>query len=186
VSELRSPPARPGSGERGIATALTAGLVVGLLASATASAGPSSVGGSPLPDGSTVTAATVATTPTDAASLPAEAVSSFTLDSGPVAPQPFTDHRNPPSYRKLSDAEFARYDFGMTVFNTQFVVAGTPNAGRRDGVGPLFNSSSCDACHNNGARGRGPTGDGPAPDSLVIQPHRVGRGPARGRSPDSL
>lgn len=57
----------------------------------------------------------------------------------------------------------------MTVFNTQFVVAGTPNAGRRDGVGPLFNSSSCDACHNNGARGRGPTGDGPAPDSLVIQ-----------------
>ena len=57
----------------------------------------------------------------------------------------------------------------MTVFNTQFVVAGTPNAGRRDGVGPLFNSSSCDACHNNGARGRGPTGDGRAPDSLVIQ-----------------
>ena len=166
MSELRSPPVRPGSGERGVGAALTVGLVVGLLANATASAGPPSVGGSPLPDGS---AATVATTPTDAASPPAEAVSSFALDSGPVGSQPFTDHRNPPSYRKLSDAEFARYDFGMTVFNTQFVVAGTPNAGRRDGVGPLFNSSSCDACHNNGARGRGPTGDGPAPDSLVIQ-----------------
>ena len=89
--------------------------------------------------------------------------------AAPLDPQPFTDRRNPPSYRKLSAAEFARYDMGMAVFNTHFVVAGTPNAGRIDGLGPLFNSSSCDACHNNGARGRGPTGDGPAPESLVIQ-----------------
>ena len=95
--------------------------------------------------------------------LPGTAIAA-TLD-----PQPFTDRRNPPAYRKLSEAESARYDLGMAVFNTHFVVAGAPNAGRRDGVGPLFNSSSCDACHNNGARGRGPTGDGPAPDSLVIQ-----------------
>ena len=87
----------------------------------------------------------------------------------PIGTQPFTDHRNPPSYRKLSDAESARYDLGMAVFNTQFVVAGTPNAGRRDGVGPLFNSASCDACHNNGAHGRGPTEGGPAPAPLVIQ-----------------
>jgi len=90
-------------------------------------------------------------------------------DTTPIGTQPFTDHRNPPSYRKLSDAEFARYDLGMAVFNTQFVPAGTPNAGRRAGVGPLFNSSSCDSCHNNGAHGRGPTGDGPAPSPLVIQ-----------------
>jgi CxxC motif-containing protein (DUF1111 family) len=87
----------------------------------------------------------------------------------PIGTRPFTNHRNPPPYRKLSDAEFARYDLGMTVFNTQFVVAGTPGAGRRDGVGPLFNSSSCDACHNNGARGRGPTEDGPAQAPLVVQ-----------------
>ena len=89
--------------------------------------------------------------------------------AGTIGTQPFTDHRNPPSYRKLTDAEFARYDFGMAVFNTHFVVAGTPNAGRIDGVGPLFNSSSCDGCHNNGARGRGPTGDGPVPEALIIQ-----------------
>ena len=89
--------------------------------------------------------------------------------SAPIDSQPFTDRRNPPSYRKLSDAEFARYDLGMQVFNTHFVLAGTPGAGRIDGVGPLFNSSSCDACHNNGARGRGPTGDGTAPEALVIQ-----------------
>jgi len=90
-------------------------------------------------------------------------------DGVPTGAQPFTDHRNPPPYRKLSDAEFARYDLGMAAFNTQFVPAGTPNAGRRAGVGPLFNSSSCDSCHNNGAHGRGPTGDGPAPSPLVIQ-----------------
>jgi CxxC motif-containing protein (DUF1111 family) len=90
-------------------------------------------------------------------------------DAAPIGTQPFSDHRNPPPYRKLSDAEFARYDLGMAAFNTQFVAAGTPNAGRRAGVGPLFNSSSCDSCHNNGAHGRGPTGDGPAPAPLVIQ-----------------
>lgn len=87
----------------------------------------------------------------------------------PLGTEVFTDRRNPPSYRKLSDAEFARSDLGLAVFNTQWVVAGTPGAGRRDGVGPVFNSSSCDACHNDGARGRGPTEDGPAPAALVIQ-----------------
>jgi len=90
-------------------------------------------------------------------------------DATPLGTQPFTDRRNPPPYRKLSDAEFARYDLGVAAFNTQFVPAGTPNAGRRAGVGPLFNSTSCDACHNNGAHGRGPTGDGPVPTPLVIQ-----------------
>jgi CxxC motif-containing protein (DUF1111 family) len=90
-------------------------------------------------------------------------------DPTPIGTQPFTNRREPPSFRKLSDAEFARYDLGMAVFNTQFVPAGTPNAGRRAGVGPLFNSSSCDSCHNNCAHGRGPTGDGPAPSPLVIQ-----------------
>ena len=98
-------------------------------------------------------------------SAPAEAPA----DATPIGTQPFTDRRNPPPYRKLSDAEFARYDLGVAVFNTQFVPTGTPNAGRRAGVGPLFNSSSCDACHNNGAHGRGPTESGPAPSPLVIQ-----------------
>jgi CxxC motif-containing protein (DUF1111 family) len=100
------------------------------------------------------------------ASAPAEAPAGT---APPIGTQPFTNRRNPPSYRKLSDAEFARYDLGMAVFNTRFVAADTPDAGRRAGVGPLFNSASCDSCHNNGAHGRGPTEDGPAPPSLVIQ-----------------
>lgn len=86
-----------------------------------------------------------------------------------IANIPFANHREPPPYRKLSEQESARYELGMAVFNTPFVVAGTAGAGRRDGVGPLFNAASCDECHNNGARGRGLTTDGPLPPSLVLQ-----------------
>jgi CxxC motif-containing protein (DUF1111 family) len=82
---------------------------------------------------------------------------------------PFTDHRDPPAYRALSSAEAAAFDLGHAVFNTQWVVAGTPRAARRDGLGPLFNATSCDECHNEGAHGRGPVRDGPAPLALVIQ-----------------
>jgi CxxC motif-containing protein (DUF1111 family) len=120
-----------------------------------------------------VSAPSFAVTHDDSAAISRPSVTSaptsLPADATPIGTQPFTDHRNPPSYRKLSDAEFARYDLGMAVFNTQFVPTGTPNAGRRAGVGPLFNSSSCDSCHNNGAHGRGPTGDGPAPSPVVIQ-----------------
>ncbi|MFC4252970.1 di-heme oxidoredictase family protein [Sinimarinibacterium flocculans] len=82
---------------------------------------------------------------------------------------PFTDRRDPPSYRVLTAEERDRYELGQTVFNTSWVPAGTPRAGRRDGLGPMFNAASCDACHNNGARGQGPAQSGPAPVGLVIQ-----------------
>jgi CxxC motif-containing protein (DUF1111 family) len=101
-----------------------------------------------------------------------------------LTPQPITNFRNPPPYRKLTDAEFERYDLGMTVFNTQFVAAGTANAGRRDGVGPLFNASACDQCHNNGAHGRGPTEDGPAQAPLVIQLALLSSPPSHAADPD--
>ncbi len=110
-------------------------------------------------------AALLAAAPTLAA-LPSSPADS---NAPPIVNLPFPNRRDPPPYRRLSEAEAARYDLGMAVFNTQFVVAGTPNAGRRDGIGPLFNAASCDECHNNGARGRGPTDDGPLPAALVIQ-----------------
>jgi len=72
----------------------------------------------------------------------------------------FTDPRNPPAYATLDTSAQERIDLGHAVFNTQWVPAGTANAARRDGLGPLFNASSCDACHNEGAHGRGPSGDG--------------------------
>ncbi len=37
------------------------------------------------------------------------------------------------------------------------------------GVGPLFNATSCNACHTAGGRAHGPAGDGPAPVGLVIE-----------------
>ena len=47
--------------------------------------------------------------------------------------------------------------------------SGTPGAGRRSGLGPLFNAASCDECHNEGAHGRGPDEEGPMPNSMVVQ-----------------
>lgn len=87
-----------------------------------------------------------------------------------MAPQAdFVDQRNPPSYRALDPEERAAFELGQAVFNTQWVPAGTARAQRRDGLGPVFNAASCDACHNNGARMRGPLRSGPVPVGLVIQ-----------------
>ncbi|MBS0387109.1 MAG: hypothetical protein JSR15_01415 [Proteobacteria bacterium] len=58
---------------------------------------------------------------------------------------------------------------GKSVFETQWVAAGMPAVSGRTGLGPLFNASSCNACHDGGDRGSGPAGDGPVPTALVIQ-----------------
>lgn len=58
---------------------------------------------------------------------------------------------------------------GKSVFETQWVPAGAHGVEGRVGLGPLFNVSSCNACHEGGDQGRGPSGNGPAPEALVIQ-----------------
>jgi CxxC motif-containing protein (DUF1111 family) len=90
------------------------------------------------------------------------------------------DAHPPHAWRTLSSTEQARFDLGYAVFNTEWVPANTP-PGRIDGLGPLFNSQSCDACHNSRRRGRGPRGDGEAPSDLVVQLGRVSSGPAAKR-----
>lgn len=57
---------------------------------------------------------------------------------------------------------------GNAFFNSAWVVA-PATAGARDGLGPLFNARSCDACHNNDGRGQPPLKEGERPVSLVIQ-----------------
>jgi CxxC motif-containing protein (DUF1111 family) len=89
--------------------------------------------------------------------------------AAPIGLQVFVDSRHPPYDQPLDAAAQAQAELGHAVFNTHWVVAGTANATRRDGLGPLFNGASCDGCHNEGARGRGPLGDGPAPESMVVQ-----------------
>jgi CxxC motif-containing protein (DUF1111 family) len=81
----------------------------------------------------------------------------------------FEDRRDPPAWRTLDAATHDSYELGVAVFNTPWVVAGTPNAVRRDGLGPLFIAASCDGCHNNGARGRGELRGGRLPNSFVMQ-----------------
>ncbi|HUN27237.1 MAG TPA: di-heme oxidoredictase family protein [Steroidobacteraceae bacterium] len=88
----------------------------------------------------------------------------------------FPDSHDPQTYQPLNPSGQARFDLGHAVLNTQWVPAGTAGAGRRDGLGPLFNADSCDECHNEGARGRGPARDGPAPASIVVELRSRGRG----------
>src|ERR1700741_5463777 len=78
------------------------------------------------------------------------------------------DAQEPHPWRGLTAPEQARFDQGYAVFNTEWVPANSPS-GRIDGLGPLFNSQSSDACHNSRRRGRGPLQDGEAPSDLVIQ-----------------
>ncbi|HTE41809.1 MAG TPA: di-heme oxidoredictase family protein, partial [Steroidobacteraceae bacterium] len=78
------------------------------------------------------------------------------------------DLRVPTPWHELSEDEQRRFDMGHAVFNTGWSPANKP-PGRRDGLGPIFNSQSCDSCHNSRRRGRGPRGNGVAPGNLVIQ-----------------
>ncbi|HMN45610.1 MAG TPA: di-heme oxidoredictase family protein [Povalibacter sp.] len=61
-----------------------------------------------------------------------------------------------------------QFFIGNAFFNSPWVVA-PATAGARDGLGPLFNARSCDACHNNDGRGRPPERPDERPISLVIQ-----------------
>jgi CxxC motif-containing protein (DUF1111 family) len=68
----------------------------------------------------------------------------------------------------LSEEQLAARRRGEAFFNTPFVR--TPaRAVLRDGLGPLFNSASCESCHNNLGRGRPPPEDGQQSISLVVQ-----------------
>lgn len=91
-------------------------------------------------------------------------------DAGPALGRAdFSDRREPPPWRVLTGEPLREFDLGQLVFNTPWVVAGKPGSARIDGLGPLFVSSSCDACHNNGARGRPPEGIGGLSNSFVMQ-----------------
>jgi len=86
-----------------------------------------------------------------------------------IGSKPYIDHRDQPPYLALPKPLEDQYQLGHAVFNTPFVALGTPNAGRRAGLGPIFNAPSCDECHNEGAHGRGPDYEGAMPNSMVVQ-----------------
>lgn len=82
------------------------------------------------------------------------------------------DAHPPKPWRALSAPEQAKFDLGYATFNTEWSPAST-SAQRTDGVGPVFNVQSCDACHNSRRGGRGPRGAGEVSSVLVIQLGRV-------------
>ena len=91
------------------------------------------------------------------------------MAAAPLGSMPFINHRDPPPYLPLSGPMADDYALGHAVFNTDFLPSGTAGAGRRAGLGPIFNSASCDECHNEGAHGRGPVIEGPLPNSMVVE-----------------
>jgi CxxC motif-containing protein (DUF1111 family) len=68
----------------------------------------------------------------------------------------------------ISVSQRGEFIMGNSFFNSSWVVA-PASASARDGLGPLFNARSCDACHNNDGRGQPPVQPDEQPVSLVIQ-----------------
>jgi CxxC motif-containing protein (DUF1111 family) len=85
------------------------------------------------------------------------------------------DAHTPSAWRPLNPLERAEFDKGYAVFNTEWVPANSP-PGRIDGLGPVFNLQSCDACHNSRRRGGGSPSSGDVPADLVIQLGRQQQG----------
>jgi len=67
------------------------------------------------------------------------------------------------------ESDSARLRLGQSVFETVWAPAGAHSVAHREGVGPLFNAASCNACHNHGAGGVGPASDGQLPVALEVQ-----------------
>jgi CxxC motif-containing protein (DUF1111 family) len=99
-------------------------------------------------------------------------VSASATEAETVGTVVLEDAHPPHTWRPVTPDEQKKFDLGYAAFNTQWSAANSP-AGRTDGLGPLFNVQSCDACHNSRRRGRGPRGSGDAPGDLVVQLGRL-------------
>lgn len=100
------------------------------------------------------------------ASIPQEAL--LALESGGATTVYVTDrHAFSRPAANLDVQRRGSFAIGNAFFNSPWVAAPASTTAR-DGLGPLFNARSCDACHNNDGRGRPPE-PGEKPVSLVIQ-----------------
>ena len=68
--------------------------------------------------------------------------------------------------RNLTESDRARFLFGNSFFNKNWVTAPASTTGR-DGLGPLFNSMSCSGCHFKDGRSRPPDFNGNSAGLLV-------------------
>jgi CxxC motif-containing protein (DUF1111 family) len=80
----------------------------------------------------------------------------------------FSDSGNPPPWVDIPATTRRDFDLGHTLFNAQWVPAGSADTARA-GLGPLFVENSCDSCHDDGARGRPADAPGKLSNSFVMQ-----------------
>jgi CxxC motif-containing protein (DUF1111 family) len=81
----------------------------------------------------------------------------------------FTDRSKPPPWTAVHAAARREYDLGQAIFSSTWQPAGHADATANEGLGPLFIERSCNACHENGARGRPPASPGELSQSFVMQ-----------------
>lgn len=81
----------------------------------------------------------------------------------------FADPRNPPPWIDVHPAARRDFDLGHATFNSQWLPAGKADAAGITGLGPLFIETSCDACHDDGARGLPPIAPAALSGSFVMQ-----------------
>lgn len=81
----------------------------------------------------------------------------------------FDDNRSPPPWTEVHPAARRDFDLGHALFNAQWLPSASAQAGANVGLGPLFVETSCDACHDDGARGRPPATRGGLSNSFVMQ-----------------
>lgn len=80
--------------------------------------------------------------------------------------------------------DLRRFTFGNRLFNTTWTTA-PGSVSSFDGLGPLFNRSSCSGCHTRDGRGRPPE-SGARMTSMLMRVSRPGRGPNGGPRPDPV
>jgi len=88
--------------------------------------------------------------------------------------------------RPEPDADFetlSNFRLGKAAFDREWTVAGAGSA-TFDGLGPLYNSPSCAACHAGDGRGRPPDDAGTAVVSLLARLARARAGEATASAPD--
>ncbi len=78
-----------------------------------------------------------------------------------------------------------RFIVGNSFFNRKWVTAPASTSGH-DGLGPLFNASSCKGCHKRDGRGRPPMKPGEMTRSLLIRLSVPGKAPNGGPNPDPV
>jgi len=80
-------------------------------------------------------------------------------------------------------ADEINFKVGRSFFHTNWVIAPASTTAV-DGLGPVFNTSSCNSCHVEDGRGRTPFSDGEQLTSVLIRLSIAGQDPHGGPNPD--